>query len=140
MSSSEETLTLRFGQDIDATEVTEVAAVFNAATVATAANAIMGAISASPTVNAFALSLDGTSITGAARTLGQGTATDTDGRTAWFHGTTAEWEYDAAYNAARQQRRLFAPSPAIHGRWRHRNDWQAGRLQHYALLGQIPEH
>ena len=98
--SNTATLTIRFGQDIEATRVTEVAAVFNAATVATAANAIMGAMSASPAANAFDLSLDGTSMMGTARTLGQNTATDTDGHTAWYHGTTAEWEYNAAYNAS----------------------------------------
>ena len=71
--SNEETLTLRFGQNIAAAEVNEVAAVFNATAVASAADAIHGAMSASLAVDAFELSLDSTSMMGAARTLGQST-------------------------------------------------------------------
>ena len=64
---------------------------------AIAANAIADAIS---TAAPNDLSLDGTSLMGTARTLGQSTTTDTDGHTAWFHGTTASWEYNAAYNSS----------------------------------------
>ena len=78
----------------------EAVAVFNAAAAASATNAIMGAMSASPAATTFGLSLDGTSLMDTARTMGQSTTTDTDGRTAWFHGTTAANEYNAAYNAS----------------------------------------
>ena len=87
------TINLQLGQDIDPGEVV---AVFNAAAAAAAADAIMGAISASPTSNAFDLSLDGTSLAGAARTLSQSAAAE---QNPWYHSTTAEWEYHAAYNA-----------------------------------------
>ena len=97
LSSNAATLTITYGKDIDPAEVV---AVFNATATAAATNAIMGAMSATATTNAFDLSLDGTSMAGTARTLGQSTATGTDGQTAWFLGTTAEWEYNAAYNAS----------------------------------------
>ena len=93
LSSNRATLTISFVQS--ATDPEEAVAVFNATAVASATDAIMGAMRATATD----LSLDGTSIIGAARTLGQGTIAS-DGHTAWYHGTTAGWEYNAAYNAS----------------------------------------
>ena len=79
-------------------QAVQISAILAASASANAVDAVWGGMGASP--NAFDISLDGTSLPGAARTLGQGTATDTDGRTAWLLGTTAGWEYHAAYNAS----------------------------------------
>ena len=88
------------GQDITGQQAIMIGAALNVAAVAGATNAIVGAMSAGPTASAFELSLDGTSLTGAARTLGQSAAAGSDGHAAWFLGTTPANEYDAAYNAA----------------------------------------
>ena len=91
------TINIQLGQDITEQQAVQISAILTAPAMANAANAIMAAMSASPTANAFALSLDGTSITDTARTLWQSTAPA--GQTAWYHSTTAEYEYNAAYNA-----------------------------------------
>ena len=94
LRSNQATLTISLVPD--SIDPTEAVAVFNAAAVASAANAIMGGMSAT----ANDLSLDGTSLAATARMLGQSTTADADGHTAWYHGTTPEWEHNAAYNAS----------------------------------------
>ena len=92
------TLTITFGKDIEEEQVNQVSAILSVAAVTNAANAIGGAIGAAPTPSAFDISLDGTSLMGAAQTLGRGAAAPLQ-QNAWYHSTTAEWEYMAAYNA-----------------------------------------
>ena len=97
--SNEATLRISFGSDIAEQAVVQTSAILSATAITNATNAIGGAISSVPTPSAFDLSLDGTSLVGAARTLRQST-TPVDTHRAWYHGTTAEYEYDAAYNAS----------------------------------------
>ena len=80
------------GKDIPEQQAVQVAAILAAPAMANAVDAIMGGMSAGPND----LSLDGTSLAGAARTLRQSAAAE---QNPWHHSTTAEWEYHAAHNA-----------------------------------------
>ena len=93
--SNEATLTISFGKNIAEQEVVQVSAILTATALTNANTAISGAIAAPATD----LSLDGTSLMGTAQTLHQSNA-PTNPHHAWYLGTTANWEYTAAYNAS----------------------------------------
>ena len=97
--SNPATLTITLGSDIAEEQVTQISAILSVAAVINATNAISGAITAPATD----LSLDGTSLMGAAQTLHQSNA-PTNPHHAWYHSTTANWEYTAAHNAADNSR------------------------------------
>ena len=79
-------------------QVVQASAILATAALTNATTAISGAIAAPATD----LSLDGTSMMATARTLRQ--STDTDGRTAWYHSTTPQWEHHAAWSASDNSR------------------------------------
>ena len=87
------TINIQLGQDITEQQAVQISAILSVAAATNAADAIMAGMSAGPND----LSLGGTSLAGTARTLRQSAAAE---QNPWYHSTTAEWEYNAAYNAS----------------------------------------
>ena len=94
------TLTITLGQDIPEEQTTQINAILTTAAITNATSAIGGAITSAPTTD---LSIDGTSLMGTAQKLGQSKTADSPHH-AWYLGTTANWEYNAAYNASDNSR------------------------------------
>ena len=101
--SNPATLTITLGSDIEEEQVTQISAILSVAAVTNATTAIGGAISSVPTPTAFDISMDGTSLMGAAQKLGQSKTADSPHQ-AWYLGTAPQWEHNAAYNASDSSR------------------------------------
>ena len=99
LSSNAATLTIAYGTDIAEQEVIQASAILSATAITNATTAISGAIAAPATD----LSIDGTSLKALTQTLHQSKTVDSPHH-AWYHSTTANWEYTAAYNAADNSR------------------------------------
>ena len=98
-STPSATMRITFGKDIEEEQATQISAILSVAAVTNATNAIGGAISSVPTT----LSIGGTSLKALTQTLHQSKTVDSPHH-AWYHSTTANWEYTAAYNAADNSR------------------------------------
>ena len=101
--SNPATLTITLGSDIEEEQVTQISAILSVAAVTNATTAIGGAISSVPTPTAFDISMDGTSLMGAAQKLGQSKTADSPHQ-AWYLGTAPQWEHNAAWNASDSSR------------------------------------